>query len=96
MTVAGPDLQIRGDGGGGGHADPEIKRGPGLNFFFRPFLAQFGLKLSGGGPPLAPPVDPASALSEPYFYSKINVNVIDVVPNVSVVSFVAISTLLLL
>ena len=65
-------------------------------FFFRPVLAQFGLKLSGGGPPLAPPVDPATALSEPYFYSKINVNVIDVVPNVSVVSFVAISTLLLL
>ena len=41
MTVADPDLQIRGDGGGGGgggggHADPEIKRGPGLNFFFGP------------------------------------------------------------
>ena len=36
MTVADPDLQIRGDGGGGGHADPEIKWGPGLNFFFGP------------------------------------------------------------
>ena len=82
--------------GGGGACRPRDKEGTRSQFFFRPFLAQFGLKLSGGGPPLAPPVDPATALSEPYFYSKINVNVIDVVPNVSVVSFVAISTLLLL
>ena len=40
MTVADPDRQIRGgEGGGGGHPDPEI-RGDG----------PFGLKIRGAGP----------------------------------------------
>ena len=35
-TVADPDLQIR-EGGGGGHPDPEIRGGPGLQkIFFAP------------------------------------------------------------
>ena len=36
-TVADPDLQIRGGGGGPGHPDSEIRRGAGLkNIFFGP------------------------------------------------------------
>ena len=90
ITVADPDLQIRGD-----HPDPEIKRGPCLNFFSA-LRASVWSKTKWGRPPSDPSRGSATALSEPYFYSMIVVNVIDVVPNVSVVSFVAISTLLLL
>ena len=44
ISVADPDLQIRG-GGGGGHSDPEIRGGGAVSkFFLRPFGAQFGLK----------------------------------------------------
>ena len=47
-TVADPDLQIK---GGGGHPDPEIRGGPGLQKnFFRPFGPQFGLKIRGPDP----------------------------------------------
>ena len=40
-------------GGGGGHPDPEITGGAGLQkIFFRPFGPHFGLKIRrGGGPP---------------------------------------------
>ena len=53
-TVADPDLQI---GGGGRHPDPEIRGGAGLKKHFRPF-GPLGLKIRGGGPPRAPPMDP--------------------------------------
>ena len=49
--VADLDLQIR---EGGGHPDTEIRGGgaTGLkNFFFQPFGPQFGLNITGGGPP---------------------------------------------
>ena len=42
ISVADPDLQIR--GGGRGHSDPEIRGEGGLKIFLRPFGAQFGLK----------------------------------------------------
>ena len=43
MSVADPDLQIRGVGGGGGHPDP-VMGGPGLKkIFFWPFGSHFGL-----------------------------------------------------
>ena len=49
MVAADPDLQIRGEGRGGGcHLDPEITGGPVSNFF--PALwPQFCLKIRGGG-----------------------------------------------
>ena len=45
------------------HLDPAIKAGGGggavsKNNFFRPFGPQCGLKIRGGGPPWAPPLDP--------------------------------------
>ena len=40
-------------GGGGGHPDPEIRRG---RSFFRLFRPQFGPKMRGGG---GPPLDPS-------------------------------------
>ena len=47
--MADPDLQIRG-GGGGGHPDPDIREGGGLQKkFFR-----FALKIRGGGGSLRP------------------------------------------
>ena len=54
MPVADPDLQKRGLGGG--HPDPEIRKG-GLNFFFRPFGPQFGLKIRARALPLDPPLN---------------------------------------
>ena len=61
LTVADPDLQIRGGGGEGGdsHPDPEIRRGGGRKTkFCQPLGLQFGLKIRGGGgsfldPPLS-------------------------------------------
>ena len=53
-TVADPDLQIRGGGGGvgGGHPDSEIRGGGLKKFFFRLFIASFWSKNKGGpGPP---------------------------------------------
>ena len=35
-------------GGGGGHPDPEIRRGPGLKFFFRSFGPQLGPQIKAG------------------------------------------------
>ena len=90
ITVADPDLQIRGD-----HPDPEMKSWPGFNFFSA-LRASVWSKTKCGRPPSGLSRGSPTALSEPFFYSKIDVNVFDVVPNVSVVSFVAISTLLLL
>ena len=48
-----PDSEIRGAGGGG------LKKN-----FFRPFGPQFGLKIMGERPPMAPPLDP------PLLYTK--------------------------
>ena len=46
ISVADPDLQIRGGGEGGGHPDPEIRGGPGLQKnFFRPFGPHFGRRI---------------------------------------------------
>ena len=39
---------VGGEGGGVGHPDPEVRRTPGLNFFFRLFGPQFVLKIGGG------------------------------------------------
>ena len=47
FPVVDPDLRI---GGGGGHPDPEIRRGSLQK-------KQFGLKIRGE-PPSAPPLDP--------------------------------------
>ena len=44
-------------GGGGGHSDPEIRRGRRQNVF-PPFGPQFGLKIRGGWAPRAPSLDP--------------------------------------
>ena len=48
LTVADPDLQIRGSGGG--HPDPEIRGRPGL---IKKFFGPSGLSLviRAGGPP---------------------------------------------
>ena len=46
--MADPDLQIK---GGPGFPYPEIRGEAGLNFFFRPFGPQFGLKIRGPGAP---------------------------------------------
>ena len=52
ITVADPELQIRGGGGGGGHTDPEIREGVrSLKKFFGP---QFGLKIKGSPSPPGP------------------------------------------
>ena len=57
-SVADPDLQIRG-GGGGGHPDPEISRGAqSPKKFFRLFGPHFDRKIRGGRAPRAPPLDP--------------------------------------
>ena len=48
-----PDLEIRGEGGGSGHPDPEIRGEQSTKNFFRPFGPPFGLKIRGGG--RAPP-----------------------------------------
>ena len=39
LSVAGPDLQIM--GGGGGHPDLELRGGWFPKYFFRPFRRQF-------------------------------------------------------
>ena len=53
--VADLDLQIR---EGGGHPDTEIRGGGRLVskiFFFQPFGPQFGLNITGAGPPAPSP-----------------------------------------
>ena len=62
-TVADPDLQIRGGGGGkGGHPDPEIRGEGGWSpkKFFSALQASVWSKNKGGGgrAPWAPPLDP--------------------------------------
>ena len=60
VSVADPDLQIRGGGGGGGYPDPEIKGGCSL-------LASVWSKNKGGWPPQGPPLDlPLCIALEPY------------------------------
>ena len=39
------------EGGGAGHPDPEIRGEGDLNFFFRPFGPQYGLKINEGPGP---------------------------------------------
>ena len=60
QSVADPDLQIR----RGQSSRPRDKEGgSGLqNNFFQPFGPQFGLKIRGGSPPEAPPLDPPLAI----------------------------------
>ena len=56
-----PDLELRGEGGGGdGHLDPEIRGRPGLQKFFSTLRASVSSKNKGGGgrAPQAPPLDP--------------------------------------
>ena len=44
--MAAPTFRWRGEGGG--HPDPEIRRGPGLQKnFLRPFVPHFGRKIRG-------------------------------------------------
>ena len=47
ISVADPDLQIR--GGGGGHTDPEIRGEGGPKFFFTAFRGSVWCKNKGGG-----------------------------------------------
>ena len=56
LSVADPDLQIRGRPG---HPEPEITgEGRGIKKnFFRPFGPQFGLKIRGAGPSGVPLLD---------------------------------------
>ena len=59
FSMADPDLQIRGQGGGPPDPDPGLQK-----VFFRPFGPQFGLKIRGGArAPRAPPLDPPLVLS---------------------------------
>ena len=72
--MADPDLQIRmGVGGGGGHPDPEIRKGGLKNFFFRPLRPQFSLKISGegGGGPLDPSPGSATVIVMQLFTSTV-------------------------
>ena len=50
-AVPDPDLEICGEGGGGGHPNSEIRGGPPVSpkNFFRPIGPQFGIKIKGGG-----------------------------------------------
>ena len=69
ITVADPDLEIRGGGGGGhpdleirggggGHPDPEIRKGAGLKkHFFGPSGLSLVSNQGAGGPFLDPPLD---------------------------------------
>ena len=67
ITVADPDLEIRGGrgghpdleirGGGGGHPDPEIRKGAGLKKNFSALRASVWSQIRGGGPFLDPPLD---------------------------------------
>ena len=66
ITVADPDLEIRGGGGGhpdpairgggGGHPDPEIRKGAGLKKFFSVLRASVWSQIRGS-PSLDPPLD---------------------------------------
>ena len=54
LPVAEPDLQIKGEGRGGGHPDPEIRGTGSSHKKIFSTLPQFGLKIREGGldPPL--------------------------------------------
>ena len=54
-----PDLEIRGEGEGGSHPDPETRRCRSPKSLFRLFGPQFRLTISGGGPgSQGPSLDP--------------------------------------
>ena len=56
LSAMDPGLQIRGEPG---HPAGEIRGGPSLKkMFFQSFGPQSGMKIMGGGPPRAPPLDP--------------------------------------
>ena len=56
LSVMDPGLQIRGEPV---HPDREIRGGPSLKkMFFQSFGPQSGMKIMGGEPPRAPPLDP--------------------------------------
>ena len=57
ISVADPDLQIRGGGGEGGHSDPEIRGEGGPKFFFTAFRGSVCSKNKGGGGGRAPALD---------------------------------------
>ena len=54
MSVADPDLQLR----GGGHPEPEIRGGAVSKIIFWPFGPHFRRKITGGQTTWAPPLDP--------------------------------------
>ena len=56
LSAMDPGLQIRGEPV---HPDRKIRAGPSLKkMFFQSFGPQSGMKIMGGGPPRAPPLDP--------------------------------------
>ena len=56
LSAMDPGLQIRGEPV---HPDREIRGGPSLKkMFFQSFGPQSGMKIMGGEPPRAPPLDP--------------------------------------
>ena len=56
LSAMDPGLQTRGEPV---HPDREIRGGPSLKkMFFQSFGPQSGMKIMGGGPPRAPPLDP--------------------------------------
>ena len=56
LSAMDPGLQIRGEPV---HPAREIRGGPSLKkMFFQSFGPQSGMKIMGGGPPRAPPLDP--------------------------------------
>ena len=65
-AVAEPDLEIRGEGGGG-HPDPEIRRrrgGQSLKKYFPALRASGWSKNKGGPVPRFPPLDPPLGSAE--------------------------------
>ena len=65
MVAADPDLQIRGEGRGGGVSSrPWDNGGPGFNFFFGPLTAVLSKNKGRAGPP-APPLDPLLTFTYP-------------------------------
>ena len=64
LSAMDPGLQIRGEPV---HPDRKIRAGPSLKkMFFQSFGPQSGMKIMGGGPPRAPPLDrPWTFIREP-------------------------------
>ena len=68
-TVADPDLQIIGGGGGGRGSSRPLGKGEGglKKYFFRSFGPQFGLKIRGSRVLRAPPLDPPLLCKDDHF-----------------------------